>query len=238
MICGAILILLAALYFVPPMINHSASGTASVSSTATSEKSHHKKRVSTKQQDPNDIDHAPLYRVGQYYDSARYGRIKLRGIATRQNLTFNRQKLTTTINWAKICSNTPKTAEQWSNSASDYNLAQVSNPYTYLKVSYTVSNHFANPVTFGGLKQVELAHSNILDGTDELVIDDGQSENLAAHSRHTFTIHVLVDKFTGTAQPQSVRLTFAGSKSAATLNSVSSGFSVSLPFTYDQHAHV
>lgn len=207
------------------MINHSASGTASVSSTAASEKSHHKKRVSTKQQDPNDIDHAPLYRVGQYYDSARYGRIKLRGIATRQNLTFNRKKLTTTINWAKICSNTPKTAEQRSNSASDYNLAQV-------------SNHFANPVTFGGLKQVELANSNILDGTDELVIDDGQSENLAAHSRHTFTIHVLVDKFTGTAQPQSVRLTFAGSKSAATLNSVSSGFSVSLPFTYDQHAHV
>lgn len=193
--------------------------------------SHH---IIQHKQDPNDIDHAPLYKIGQYYNSPRYGRIKLTGISTERNLVFMRNQLTTTINWAKVCTNTPRTAAQRANSASDYNLDKVDNPYTYLKVQYTVQNHSSNAMMFGGVKQVGFANGNVLSGTDELVIDDGQSEQLAPHSKRVFTIHVLIDKFTDQAHPKSVHLYFDDSKGAVTLKKASQGFNCLLPFTYDR----
>lgn len=200
------------------------------------EKKNSSQRAAARKQDPNDIDHAPLYKIGQYYNSARYGRIKLTGISTKRNVVYTRNQLITTINWAKICTNTPKTAAQRINSASDYNLDKVSNPYTYLKVQYTVQNNFSNAVTFGGVRQLTIGNGSILNGTDELVIDDGQSEQLLPHTKRVFTIHVLIDKFTDRAHPQKVHLYFGSSKGTVTLRKVAAGFDCLLPITYDRSA--
>lgn len=229
---GLLIVLISGLLIFNQSVAGPADHHSSSAQMAQKEDHHRMDRHKQDRRDPNDLDHAPLYKIGQYYDSSKYGRIRLKGISTERNLVFSEGQLTTTINWAKVCTNTPKTAAQRTNSASDYNLDKVVNPYTYLKVRYTVKNLSHNAVSFGGVRQVALANGTTFAGTDELVIDDGQSEQLAPHAKRVFTIHVLVDRFTDQAQPQSIRLKFNGAKGSLTLKQVSKGFNCRLPITY------
>ncbi len=183
-------------------------------------------------QDPNNVDHAPLHKVGQYYENKRYGKIALAGLSINNNQIFAEGGVTTVVNWAKVCTNTPHTEQQRINSASDYNLDKVSNPYTYLKVQYTVENKAKHAITFGGVRELTLSNGTSLNGNDVNVIDDGQSETIQPGQHKVFTIHALIDEFTSKARPRKIYLAFNKSKDTTTLNTVAKRFACEIRMNY------
>ncbi|WP_268913655.1 hypothetical protein [Lentilactobacillus sp. SPB1-3] len=182
--------------------------------------------------DPNNVGHAPLRKVGQYFYSDHYGKISLLGLSNNVKHSPSVAQVSTTINYVKIATNKPLNADQKFNSGNDFDTNEINGPYTYLKAQYTVTNNSDRSIIVGGLKQIVLPDQKQINSSDRTVIDSGQGEELAPDAKRSYYLHVLLDRKSDTFRPSYVRLYFSETSDSDSFVIRGSQFDVTMPINY------
>ncbi|GAY73956.1 CPBP family intramembrane glutamic endopeptidase [Lentilactobacillus kosonis] len=182
--------------------------------------------------DPNNVGHAPLRKVGQYFYSDHYGKISLLGLSTTTKHSQSVGQVSTTVDLVKIATNKPMNADQRFNSGNDFDTNEITGPYTYLKAQYTVTNNSSHSIIVGGLKQIVLPDQKQINSSDKTVIDSGQGEELAPNAKRSYYLHILLNRKSDTYRPRFVHLYFAELSNSESFVIRGSQFDVTMPINY------
>lgn len=124
------------------------------------------------------------------------------------------------------------TEEQLDQALTSFNKDSMSKDYTRMKIEYTVTNHSAKPVDFGGIKQIIFSNGYQINYDDDAMADTGSTEELAPNAKRVEYDLVLLSKSTTTLTPKSIKIITDESDDSKSLDSVSDGSSFSESISY------